>query len=1261
MRFFALFCGLCQGLEIRQGSKEGLLDEAPIAEDFFAAQVNSSNVSVNGSRISRPSDVKELALKTRFTGTEGKKCRGQPYTLDPVAGCNGWKGLSVEACKEKCRTNSVAARCPARFCNAAVFFKNSGFCHLYSGCEGKETDQSALLLYREATALEVRPGLVEEVEEMPNASIYDFGSNFQSFSILASVSNVRNKRMKGFMRGSILSKMHIPEGAIPGNAWKGASGWRLDVSWSRRLRGYVPRLLIITNSGHVFFGVGKRKLTGAQVEIAVSFNAKDFSMMMWINGQKERIAQRGRQYRRSFSGEFSSPVPLMIGGRPDGNSSLPFDGQVFNVVLYSGVLGRVTKDLSGAEAGRLKTTVLGVDRTTVGDKWIQVKSSLLEASENSLNDAITNSSEAVTCKGCSKYTRYRGGTVCSFDKSEDDCAECMPPIQGVFNCQCGPLFRHTCAPCNNLDMCASLANEPPDAPGRHLEGVSFELTCKSAETVQVEVQVIARHRGSDVFYLTVGPCARWRWYLKSGWGTTCAQDPMCSYQEEPRWTEPSDACKLTEGKHYVSIRPSDPGDIKLTRLRLARGQEACKFETLPPVTTTTTTTFTLPTYFQGLCPSEAPALKEFNDCPFRYYVLEVLSTAGNQEAWKIAEVRLYHYNSRGVLKKFPSSEVQADLIEDAAVSAEGCDNTAASGAFDHSIFSGVCSPSPKTKLRLDLGSEVALAKYTLISANGSAAADPKSWRLWGSYDGVTAANMTSVGSAFQLSEVQEVSFPTSRWMCDPPWGIALLNGHHCTTTTTTTMEVKEVATTTSTTKAAILKDRCFYRYYVLQVTQANDVKANSWQLAEVELRQNGKALSLPKSRTTAWFVHGRSARPATVLDDGTEAYNVLDGNLATLAQPDGGFSADYPAMQQAMSRKPLVAQMSSVFDYADAHSCIDDDEYTRCSTAWNEGAGELNPWWQLDLGDRQYVDIVALLSHPDGCEAAWGVDSGDKCDLAGAVVSVGDSPCKGDTCPGEPCGNVKIKGKDNWYYVYCEKKLGRYIHVQQLGQRVLNFREFRLLDEDAVKDMNLPEPEQKPPMDFFDKRSRGGYYDTRCHENLASTIRGSSPEQLGKCAQACLDHSDCGGFADYSGLACVIMTKSKLTLERRCQWTDDDKAVYYDRLEEALFTATTTTTTRVETTVVDNGWEGSANSGTLAAKLILDLGQQNYLTEYALVSGSGPAENHPKKWILKGSNDPVLPIEEWDELSRRDSEEPVFPPGKSGQRKPIRLSISCTM
>ena len=35
--------------------------------------------------------------------------------------------------------------------------------------------------------------------------------------------------------------------------------------------------------------------------------------------------------------------------------------------------------------------------------------------------------------------------------------------------------------------------------------------------------------------------------------------------------------------------------LSLGRLRLARGQEACKFETLPPVTTTTTTTFTLPT------------------------------------------------------------------------------------------------------------------------------------------------------------------------------------------------------------------------------------------------------------------------------------------------------------------------------------------------------------------------------------------------------------------------------------------------------------------------------------------------------------------------------------------------------------------------------------------------------------------------------------------------------------------------------------------
>ncbi|CAE7692499.1 unnamed protein product, partial [Symbiodinium pilosum] len=614
---------------------------------------------------------------------------------------------------------------------------------------------------------------------------------------------------------------------------------------------------------------------------------------------------------------------------------------------------------------------------------------------------------------------------------------------------------------------------PPLELGRAtLHGVSFHLHCQSSGNVQLQAQVIAPYSGSDVFYLSMGSCPSWRWFLHSGWGTNCAEDENCAYQDDPRWTMESEPCKLQEGKHFVTFRPSHPGDLKLTRLRLSSGSDFCSFEPLPPAATTTTTTYTTPPYLQGACPSEAEEARDFNDCPFRYYVLEVLTTAGEEAAWKIGELRLYHVNARGRLQKFPSSNVRAELIEDDAET-RGCEASNASNAFDLSVLSGLCSPSPMVKLRLDLGKPVAITKYTVISANASFGSfDPASWRLWGSADGKTASDMSSLSTAVKLSEVSKAHFPSARWMCDPPWGVPRKRGYQCPATTTSTTTEVEVMTTTTSTTAMVKKDRCFYRYYALQVLQANDDKATAWQLAEIELRQNGKALLLPKSRGAAWFVHGRAARPATILDDGTEAYNVLDGNLATVAQPDGGFSANYTSLQVALGQRVRIPRSSSTFDYAAPHFCMDDDEDTRCSTAWNGGAGELNPWWQVDLGIREAVEIVALLSHPDGCEARYGVDVGDLCTPTGAVVSISDVSCAGHACPGEPCGKLELKGKDNWYYVSCEGKVGRYVQVQLKGQRVLNFREFRLLDKDAVTDVDLPQPAQKMAMDHFASRSQ---------------------------------------------------------------------------------------------------------------------------------------------------------------------------------------------
>ncbi|CAE7453684.1 unnamed protein product [Symbiodinium necroappetens] len=1266
---------LCQGIEYNDD-----------CEMWVRAEGIGSSVAYEGpARFSTCLRLlpQDLAPETRFTSQQGRKCRRKPYTMDQAAGCNGWKGLTIEGCKDKCRMNSIAEKCPAKLCAAAVFFTNSGFCHLYDECEETEPDRSALLLHREVTALQTWPGLVEKGEECnPNPGMFDFGTGPQSFSILAQLSNVKLKKIQGQVQGAILSKLSTGRGK---SYWPDARGWEFGVIYDKKCRCRLLRFLLRTVSGHTFYGYGTTPLTGAEVEVAMSFDAKDFTTTMWVNGKEEKVAQRPQWYRTRFAGDFSSRAkltcpapqyksvkPLLTDplqkamasladsiGRRSGGSRL-FDGQLFNVVLYRGVLE--DKDF-GVEVTTLKYQFVGVGRT-LSDDWIQVRTSLLEEEADSGSAGVAeagNWSEAVPCKGCSRYTQHRVGGVCQYDKSKTTCAVCMPPHEGVFNCQCGRRFPHTCAPCGKEELCSSLANEPPLELGRAtMNGVSFQLNCQSSGTVQLQAQVVAPYGGSDVFYLSMGSCPSWRWFLHSGWGTNCAEDDNCAYQDEPRWTVKSEPCKLREGKHFVTFRPSHPGDIKLTRLRLTSGSDFCTFEPLPPASTTTTTTYTTPPYLQGACPSEAEEATDFNNCPFRYYVLEVLSTAGDEAAWKIGELRLYHLNARGRLRKFPSSDVRAELVQDDAET-RGCEASNASNAFDLSVFSGLCSPSPMIKLRLDLGRGVSIAKYTVISANASSSFDPKSWRLWGSVDGATASDMTSLSTAVKLSDVSQAYFPSARWMCDPPWGVPRKRGYHCmaTTTTTTTEVEEEIIATTTTTTAMIKKDRCFYRYYALQVLQANDAKATSWQLAELELRQNGKALLLPKSRGSAWFVHGRARRPGTVLDDGTEAFNVLDGNLATVAQPDGAFSANYTSVQLAFGQRVRVVRSSSTFDYAEAHFCMDADEDTRCSTAWNGGSGELNPWWQVDLGIREAVEIVALLSHPDGCEARYGVDVGDKCTPTGAVVSVSDVSCTGHTCPGEPCGKLEVTGKDNWYYVSCEGKVGRYVQVQLKGQRVLNFREFRLLDKDMVTDVDLPEPSQKAAMDYFVRADRNGYYDTRCHENLASTIRGSSPKKLEECAQACLNHGDCGGFSDYSGMACVIMTKSKASLEQRCAWTDDDKASYYERQEEVAVTTTTTTTTGVDTSIVEAGWEGSSDSGRLAAKLIVDLGEQNFLTEYAIVSGSGPDGTHPKKWILKGSNDATAPMDEWDELSKHDSDEPSFPPGEPGRRKPLLLSVAC--
>ncbi|CAE7181874.1 unnamed protein product, partial [Symbiodinium pilosum] len=87
---------------------------------------------------------------------------------------------------------------------------SSRFCHLYDDCEETDADRSALLLQREVTALQAWPGLVAKGEEVnPNPGMFDFGAGPQSFSILAGVSNVKQKEIQGEVQGPILSKLSV--------------------------------------------------------------------------------------------------------------------------------------------------------------------------------------------------------------------------------------------------------------------------------------------------------------------------------------------------------------------------------------------------------------------------------------------------------------------------------------------------------------------------------------------------------------------------------------------------------------------------------------------------------------------------------------------------------------------------------------------------------------------------------------------------------------------------------------------------------------------------------------------------------------------------------------------------------------------------------------------------------------------------------------------------------------------------------------------
>lgn len=192
------------------------------------------------------------------------------------------------------------------------------------------------------------------------------------------------------------------------------------------------------------------------------------------------------------------------------------------------------------------------------------------------------------------------------------------------------------------------------------------------------------------------------------------------------------------------------------------------------------------------------------------------------------------------------------------------------------------------------------------------------------------------------------------------------------------------------------------------------------ECAGFELREDSNKCSF-------WMGDASSPRPAK----GIHCFRKVD------LVPQKGKSAAGEVVIPAAG----VASMSSRLETAPAKLCNDGLVSTRCSSIWNDAAGELNPWWQMDLGSKESLVKIRILSDPDGCEAMSEEATGLHCSLLGGVVGVSPTPCeKGKLCKGTVCGTL-TETTDKWYEVSCDRAEGRYVYLQLKGYRVLNFYE----------------------------------------------------------------------------------------------------------------------------------------------------------------------------------------------------------------------------
>mmetsp|Transcript_24524 Transcript_24524/g.56960 ORF Transcript_24524/g.56960 Transcript_24524/m.56960 type:complete len:472 (+) Transcript_24524:68-1483(+) len=97
------------------------------------------------------SSASAIVTKVPMKTSEGKRCKSKPFTFDKSEKCDGWGGLTLEQCAQKCTGNEQAASCPQKTCVAATFYESTGWCHLYDTCPELEVSEEATAIIPEAS------------------------------------------------------------------------------------------------------------------------------------------------------------------------------------------------------------------------------------------------------------------------------------------------------------------------------------------------------------------------------------------------------------------------------------------------------------------------------------------------------------------------------------------------------------------------------------------------------------------------------------------------------------------------------------------------------------------------------------------------------------------------------------------------------------------------------------------------------------------------------------------------------------------------------------------------------------------------------------------------------------------------------------------------------------------------------------------------------------------------------------------------------